>query len=449
MFALEITFAGDPSDTEMVFIRRPMALIGAPDSAHVVLDDMRDLRYQLRLSREAERRFRLAPIAEAGTGAIPHILDGVYDGEASVDLGPVSIRFTALDVDLIIKEGEAPDRAGVRILRQACGGAGPRFPALVMPGTPPVVLSFTPDLPVLVGRARQCTLRIDVPSVSSKHARVGFESGEFWVEDLGSTNGTFVNKQQIAGRVNVPVGVPIRLGQDVELIGVSSQEQLSNAVAAPGEKASRAELTENKFPVLVSLSESARPARIVLSPGTSIVLGRDPSSDMWLGAPHVSRRHCVVAMTKGGLVKIEDNSFNGTAYDGGLLRKGDVIETSKTPYVLDFGGGISVAVCFSEGDEQAFIKAGGSPQSFFAPRVEGTTQTPNGVPRRPRRTTTWLKQPGVGVPEVSKAKVGQGAVSRLYDSLSGHGRFVLIAAAIGAAGILSLIVSLILPVVSS
>jgi pSer/pThr/pTyr-binding forkhead associated (FHA) protein len=449
MFALEIIFKGAAAGSETVFIRRPTALIGAQEKAHVVLDDLRDLNYQIRITRELGRQFRLSPIVEGDVGSVPQFLDGVYDGEASVDLGPVALRLTALDIDLMMKETETPDRAGVRILRQACGGMAAKFPALVMTGTPAVTISFLPDVPVLIGRARDCTLRVDVQSISSKHARIGFESGEFWVEDLGSTNGTFVHKQQIAGRVNVPAGVAIRFGEDVELIGVVSADQLSRATSGKGEVQRKvASVAENKFPILVSLSESARPARIVLNPGDSVAMGRDPASDMWLGAPHISRRHCVVEMTKSGLVRIEDHSTNGTAYDGGILHKGDVVETNSTPYVLDFGGSVSVALCFSAEDEAIFVKANGSPQSFVAQKVETSPTPSKGTQgRRPRRTTTWLRQPEVEQAVATRDEPKLGPLGRLYDSLSGQGRFVMIAAVIGAAGVLSLIVSLLLPVV--
>jgi len=440
MFALEISFADDSGGTETIFIRRPTALVGAEEAAHVLVDDMAQLRYSLQVSREIERTFRLRPIANDPDVQLPSFLEGVYDGQAVIDLGVVKMRFTALDIDLLLKEGEAPDRAGMRILRQSAAGKGPRFPALVVQSKPNATISFSPDQPIQVGRSRQCSLRLDVASVSARHARVGFESGEFWVEDLGSTNGTFVNEQQISGRVNVAPGTAIALGREVSLVGVVSSEQLLSAHAGAHSKSVVPVVQEKKYPVLVSLSESARPARIVLLSGSKFSLGRDPSSDMWLGAPHVSRRHCMVEMNLSGVVRITDQSTNGTSYDRGILRKNETAETTERPYVLDFGGGVTVAVCFTEGEEKSFVASGGSPQTFAAQGIDLSGQAGRGS----RRTTTWLRDINPEASERGSGEVKRGALRGMYAKLSGRGRLAITLVGMGVVVILSVVGALLL-----
>ncbi len=53
-------------------------------------------------------------------------------------------------------------------------------------------------LPASVGRAHHCAIVVEHPSVSKEHARVERGEGGLVVEDLGSTNGTFVNGQKLA-----------------------------------------------------------------------------------------------------------------------------------------------------------------------------------------------------------------------------------------------------------
>ena len=51
--------------------------------------------------------------------------------------------------------------------------------------------------------------------VSQLHARVYREAGSMLIEDLGSTNGTYLDRQKVTRPMPVPVGVPIRIGKTV------------------------------------------------------------------------------------------------------------------------------------------------------------------------------------------------------------------------------------------
>lgn len=363
MFALEIQFADDHSASEVLLVRRSFAIIGASKDAHVEIPDIKDLPYQLQLVRETGRRFRVEPVGTASAMKAPSWAQGIYDGDAEIDLGLVKLSIASLDLDLQLKEMEAPDRAGVRVLRTACVSKSPTFPAVVIKSNPHFVVSFSADQTLLVGRHRHCQVRLDAKEVAERHARIGYESGQFWVEDLGSTSGTFVGGQQISGRVNIKAGMPIFLGKVIQLFGATSQEQVTGAIEA-SVVADRIEISEAQYPLLISQSPAARPAKIILKPGVSIVLGRDPGCDMWLGAPHVSRRHCVVQVNKAGYVSIVDESTNGTAHAKGILRKGDELQVGMKPTVLDFGADVTVGVCFSQADEQKFVASTGKVNTF-------------------------------------------------------------------------------------
>jgi len=65
---------------------------------------------------------------------------------------------------------------------------------------------------VVVGRASVSDLRLQHPSISRRHTQIKRVGEQFFVKDLGSQNGTFVNKQRIANEVEVKPGDSIAMG---------------------------------------------------------------------------------------------------------------------------------------------------------------------------------------------------------------------------------------------
>ena len=68
---------------------------------------------------------------------------------------------------------------------------------------------------ILIGRADDSTLVLTDDFASSRHARLTNRSGQWYVEDLGSTNGTYLDQQRVQGPLLVGAGQPIRIGQTV------------------------------------------------------------------------------------------------------------------------------------------------------------------------------------------------------------------------------------------
>lgn len=68
---------------------------------------------------------------------------------------------------------------------------------------------------VVLGRAPSCTVPLQDDYSSSRHARVYPHEGAWWVEDLGSTNGTFVDGERIDAPTVLTPGKAVRIGQTV------------------------------------------------------------------------------------------------------------------------------------------------------------------------------------------------------------------------------------------
>lgn len=62
------------------------------------------------------------------------------------------------------------------------------------------------------GRGAECSVTLDDDFVSSRHARVDARDGALWIEDTGSTNGTFVNGARVTSERQLRAGDVIRIG---------------------------------------------------------------------------------------------------------------------------------------------------------------------------------------------------------------------------------------------
>lgn len=71
------------------------------------------------------------------------------------------------------------------------------------------------DTPILLGRGTDAAIRLDDDYVSTRHARFATNGEQWFVEDLGSTNGTYLGSQRITAPVPIGLGIQVRLGKTI------------------------------------------------------------------------------------------------------------------------------------------------------------------------------------------------------------------------------------------
>ena len=71
------------------------------------------------------------------------------------------------------------------------------------------------DKPILLGRGTDAAIRLDDDYVSTRHARFATNGEQWFVEDLGSTNGTYLGSQRITSPVPIGLGIAVRLGKTI------------------------------------------------------------------------------------------------------------------------------------------------------------------------------------------------------------------------------------------
>jgi hypothetical protein len=76
-------------------------------------------------------------------------------------------------------------------------------------------LEWTPldEAPLLIGRGSDAAIRLDDDYVSTRHARIAASGDQWFVEDLGSTNGTYIGSQRLGQPTTLQVGSQIRIGK--------------------------------------------------------------------------------------------------------------------------------------------------------------------------------------------------------------------------------------------
>lgn len=87
---------------------------------------------------------------------------------------------------------------------------------------------------IIIGRDPTCTICINDAQVSRRHARLTLSGTGYLLQDLGSTNGTFVNGQRVTGEHPLSAGELVALGENVVLVYEAAYDPNATMVAAAG-----------------------------------------------------------------------------------------------------------------------------------------------------------------------------------------------------------------------
>jgi len=113
------------------------------------------------------------------------------------------------------KHGKQTRRVGPR--RGGGGGGAPVLRILLPPELKGRSFPLTEE--VTLGRAAGCQVTLDDTYASQLHARVFQRDGTVYVEDLGSTNGTYLNRTKVTGPMVLQRGDKLQIGNTVLELG--------------------------------------------------------------------------------------------------------------------------------------------------------------------------------------------------------------------------------------
>ena len=85
---------------------------------------------------------------------------------------------------------------------------------------------------LLVGRDKSCDLVLDEKTVSAEHVRLSYHHGSWWVEDLHSRNGTFLNLELLDTQAVLTSGDELQVGQEKIRIEIGGNIDDSAGISA-------------------------------------------------------------------------------------------------------------------------------------------------------------------------------------------------------------------------
>ncbi len=77
---------------------------------------------------------------------------------------------------------------------------------------------------IIIGRDDDCDYQIEDEVVSSRHARLIYRYMQWWVEDLQSTNGTYLNDERVETPTVIIKGDEIRIGRQILLVDIQPMD---------------------------------------------------------------------------------------------------------------------------------------------------------------------------------------------------------------------------------
>lgn len=109
----------------------------------------------------------------------------------------------------------------------------PQLQLIMKSGPTPGVVFPLEGQQFFIGRDASNEIRINDPEVSRRHARLGLQGARFVIEDLGSTNGTFVNGHRLSASSVLNPGDMINLGERIVLVYEFIRQEAGATVVTP------------------------------------------------------------------------------------------------------------------------------------------------------------------------------------------------------------------------
>jgi len=209
----------------------------------------------------------------------------------------------------------------------------------------PLLLQVT-----IIGRSKNCDVSINESEISRNHCRIVNHRNQYFLEDLGSSNGTLLNHELITSRKILHDGDEIAVGPYeliVQFLGGAPRPKTKpkpsptapaepEAGEVPSDTVTQPAIDPQTCPKLVLMEKQGGFREFLLSK-TTVTIGREEDNDIMIDDESVSRHHANVTITDLTVIIEDRNSLNGVEINGELttkaeLRRGDLISLGQAHF---------------------------------------------------------------------------------------------------------------------
>ena len=273
-----------------------------------------------------------------------NLLDPAFDMASWMDSHEISDQIESARV--IHEAPKVPSIAEMRQTRTELSAGTPPKPETVRSLPEAGLLSDGKRIPLKavtrIGRKPDNDIGLSDPDVSGQHARIRFEESAFLIEDLRSTNGTYLNGQQISSPTRLASGALIKLG------GTQLQFVVGTPIPVENLRMTSAGLPEAppppsalpSDPIWGTLQIGGREISLRM---LNANIGRDPNTDIPIDDPTISFIHAQLVRQGNDSYLRDLGSRNGTLVNGTRistphrLEHGDVITLGETKIIFHRG----------------------------------------------------------------------------------------------------------------
>lgn len=365
MYALNFEFKDNISKPASFFSRQLKLKLGSSFDCDIQISDFDKLGFDLVVTKGIGREISINTVGDKASSDLARMFKGTYNGNAEIDTPELKCKILALDFDCYPSQVEDLQRESVNVFKKVVSKNRDAFPLLSfrINKSKTCYLSLNSINEITIGRGIAADVQVNVDDISSEHAKIEVLNNKYYISDLNSTNGTYLNSESVNGRSEFSEKDFIALGVSVLVRLVKNADQLLL------EQSSQSVTNMPKlrrYPVVVTNSDLVQPKRIVLPNNKRLVVGREPDCDIWVGLPSVSREHCYLTYDSIGSITLKDNSKNGTFTNLVNLSQGLEHNISKRPEVIFFDNDVYLAICFTESQEELFNNSEGNIRGFLS-----------------------------------------------------------------------------------